>query len=93
MSDGNVVEFGTSGKLYNSNLVMYDRQSNSLWNQALGEGIVGDYSGVKLEEFLLLLHIGKNGRIFILKVKFYQEIPVRLDHTELIHTETIILMI
>jgi hypothetical protein len=49
LSDGNVVEFGTSGKLYNSNLVMYDRQSNSLWSQALGEGIVGDYSGVKLE--------------------------------------------
>jgi hypothetical protein len=49
LSDGNVVEFGTSGKLYNSNLVMYDRKSNSLWSQALGEGIVGDYSGVKLE--------------------------------------------
>ncbi len=49
LSDGNTVEFGTSGKLYNSNLVMYDRKSNSLWSQALGEGIVGDYSGVKLE--------------------------------------------
>src|ERR687897_1265202 len=50
LSDGNVVEFGTSGKLYNSNLVMYDRKSNSLWSQALGEGIVGDYSGLKLEK-------------------------------------------
>jgi hypothetical protein len=50
LSDGSVVEFGTSGKLYNSNLVMYDRTSNSLWSQALGEGIVGDYSGVKLEK-------------------------------------------
>jgi Protein of unknown function (DUF3179) len=49
LSDGNVVEFGTSGKLYNSNLVMYDRTSNSLWSQALGEGIVGEYAGVKLE--------------------------------------------
>ena len=49
LSDGNVVEFGTSGKLYNSNLVMYDRKSNSLWSQALGEGIVGEYAGVKLE--------------------------------------------
>ena len=48
--DGNIVEFGTSGKLYNSNLVMYDRKSNSLWSQALGEGIVGDYSGIKLEK-------------------------------------------
>jgi hypothetical protein len=49
LSDGNVVEFGTSGKLYNSNLVMYDRTSNSLWSQGLGEGIVGEYAGVKLE--------------------------------------------
>jgi hypothetical protein len=49
LSDGKTVEFGTSGKLYNSNLVMYDRSSNSLWSQALGEGIVGDYSGSQLE--------------------------------------------
>jgi hypothetical protein len=49
LNDGNTVEFGTSGKLYNSNLVMYDRKSNSLWSQTLGEGIVGEYAGVKLE--------------------------------------------
>ena len=49
LNDGNTIEFGTSGKLYNSNLVMYDRKSNSLWSQALGEGIVGEYAGVKLE--------------------------------------------
>jgi Protein of unknown function (DUF3179) len=47
--DGQVVEFGTSGKLYNSNLVMYDRTSKSLWSQALAEGIVGKYAGTKLE--------------------------------------------
>jgi hypothetical protein len=52
VDDGNnntVVEFGTSGKLYNSNLVMYDRTSESLWSQALGQGIAGKYAGVKLE--------------------------------------------
>jgi hypothetical protein len=43
-----VLEFGTSGKLYNSNLVMYDRTSKSLWSQAIGEGIVGKYAGIKL---------------------------------------------
>lgn len=47
--NGTVVEFGTSGKLYNSNLVMYDRSSKSLWSQALAEGIVGKYAGTKLE--------------------------------------------
>jgi hypothetical protein len=49
MVDGQTLEFGTSGKLYNSNLVMYDRTSESLWSQALGEGIVGEYAGTKLE--------------------------------------------
>lgn len=50
LSDGSTVEFGTSGKLYNSNLVMYDRKSNSLWSQGLGEGIVGEYAGTKLKK-------------------------------------------
>jgi hypothetical protein len=45
-----ILEFGTSGKLYNSNLVMYDRLSKSLWSQALGEGIVGKYAGIKLQK-------------------------------------------
>jgi len=48
--DGNrVVEFGTSGKLYNNNLVMYDRLSGSLWSQGLGEGIVGTHAGENLK--------------------------------------------
>jgi hypothetical protein len=51
LEDGNVVEFGTSGKLYNSNLVMYDRTSESLWSQALAKGIVGKYAGVNLQRF------------------------------------------
>ncbi|MDE1767534.1 MAG: DUF3179 domain-containing protein, partial [Thaumarchaeota archaeon] len=48
--NGTEVEFGTSGKLYNSNLVMYDRYTNSYWSQALGEGITGDLTGYKLEK-------------------------------------------
>ncbi len=43
------LQFGTSGKLYNSNLVMYDRTSKSLWSQALGQSIVGKYAGLKLQ--------------------------------------------
>jgi uncharacterized protein DUF3179 len=45
-----ILQFGTSGKLYNSNLVMYDRSSKSLWSQAMGEGIVGNYAGIKLQK-------------------------------------------
>jgi hypothetical protein len=47
--NGVVTEFGTSGKLWNSNLVMYDRQTDSYWSQALGQAIVGEQSGVRLD--------------------------------------------
>ena len=43
------VEFGTSGKLWNSNLVMYDRKTDSLWSQILGEAIAGEMTGARLE--------------------------------------------
>lgn len=43
------VEFGTSGKLWNSNLVMYDRKTDSLWSQILGEAIVGELTGTQLK--------------------------------------------
>ncbi len=46
--DGQLLDFGTSGKLYNSNLVMYDRQTNSYWPQALGEAVTGPLTGTKL---------------------------------------------
>lgn len=38
---GQEVEFGTSGKLYNSNLVMYDRLTGTYWSQSLGTTIRG----------------------------------------------------
>ncbi len=47
--DGRTVEFGTSGKLYNSNLVMYDRLTGTYWSQALGLAIKGDLTGHKLK--------------------------------------------
>ncbi|MBI2476015.1 MAG: DUF3179 domain-containing protein [Candidatus Taylorbacteria bacterium] len=46
---GERVEFGTSGKLWNSNLVMYDRKTDSLWSQILGEAIVGEMTGTQLK--------------------------------------------
>ncbi|MDP8977433.1 MAG: DUF3179 domain-containing protein [Actinomycetota bacterium] len=47
--DGEVLDFGTSGRLWNSNLVMYDRSTRSLWSQFSGEAIVGDRLGTRLE--------------------------------------------
>jgi hypothetical protein len=44
-----LLDFGTSGRLFNSNLVMYDRQHRNLWTQFEGEGIVGDrFLGTRL---------------------------------------------
>lgn len=40
--NGRVYDFGTSGLLRNSDLVMYDRQTESLWQQFTGRSIVGD---------------------------------------------------
>ena len=43
MVNGEVRTFGVSGKLRNSDMVMYDRQTESWWQQALGVGIVGEH--------------------------------------------------
>ena len=47
--EGQEVEFGTSGKLYNSNLVMYDRKTDSYWSQIDGKAIVGELAGQELK--------------------------------------------
>jgi len=45
---GQVLEFGVSGLLRNSDMIMYDRQTESWWQQFTGEGVVGDLQGVEL---------------------------------------------
>lgn len=47
--DGRTLDFGTTGRLRQSDLVMYDRQTESWWQQAVGEAIVGELTGRKLE--------------------------------------------
>lgn len=46
--DGQVLDFGTTGRLRHSDLVMYDRQTESWWQQFTGEAIVGEYTGEQL---------------------------------------------
>ena len=46
---GAATEFGTTGKLRNSDLVMYDRTTESWWQQFMGEAIVGDHTGTLLK--------------------------------------------
>ncbi len=46
--DGVVHDFGVSGNLRNSDLIMWDRQTESWWQQFTGEAIVGELTGKKL---------------------------------------------
>tara|TARA_R110002072_G_scaffold43737_22_gene122773 strand:- start:303 stop:1319 length:1017 start_codon:yes stop_codon:yes gene_type:complete len=43
-----ILDFGTTGKLRNSDMVMYDRQTESWWQQFTGTGIVGEMTGREL---------------------------------------------
>jgi len=47
--DGEILTFGVSGYLWESNLLMFDRENESLWSQAKGEAVAGDATGTKLE--------------------------------------------
>lgn len=46
--DGRDLSFGVSGLLYNSDVLMYDQQTESLWSQILGRAISGPARGTKL---------------------------------------------
>ncbi len=48
-TEAGVLSFGVSGKLRNSDMIMYDRETESWWQQAVGEGIVGELTGVELD--------------------------------------------
>ena len=43
--DGEVTEFGVSGLLYNSDVLLYDRNSESLWSQIKRQALAGDRVG------------------------------------------------
>ncbi|MBE0414734.1 DUF3179 domain-containing protein [Yoonia sp.] len=44
-----VLSFGVSGKLRHSDMIMYDRETESWWQQAVGEAVVGDLTGTELQ--------------------------------------------
>ncbi len=47
--NGQVLDFGTTGRLRYSNLIMYDRQAETWWQQATGDAIAGEHTGAQLE--------------------------------------------
>jgi hypothetical protein len=48
-----VLTFGTSGLLYNSALVMWDRQTETLWSHFTGRAVVGVLTGTELETYAM----------------------------------------
>lgn len=53
--DGRSLTFGVSGLLRHSDMIMYDRETESWWQQATGEGIVGAHAGRRLDQFPVLM--------------------------------------
>jgi hypothetical protein len=49
MFGGRMLDFGTTGRLRFSNLIMYDRQTETWWQQADGQAIAGELAGSQLQ--------------------------------------------
>ena len=47
--DGRRFDFGNTGRIRHYDMVMYDHQTESFWQQFLGEAIVGELTGVRLD--------------------------------------------
>ncbi len=54
MVDGRTTTFGVSGKLYNNNLIPYDRETDSYWSQINLNCVNGERIGMKAEIFPLM---------------------------------------
>lgn len=69
--DGRTLSFGVSGLLYNSDLLMYDHQTESLWSQIEGRAISGPLRGMELEAVAVRheswrnwqARVGRQGRV------------------------------
>jgi hypothetical protein len=54
MINGRKYTFGVSGLLYNSDVLMYDHQTESLWSQIKQEAVTGDMTGTPLRPIFLI---------------------------------------
>ncbi len=50
--NGKTTSFGVSGKLFNSCLIMHDRQTDSLWSQVWGLGVMGEHKNYSLQKII-----------------------------------------
>lgn len=73
--DSILLNFGVSGLLYNSDVLMYDKQTQSLWSQLMSRAITGDMSGETLD-------------IFSSDHTTWQDWKTRYPETKVLSTET-----
>ena len=72
---GEVLEFGVSGFLYESNMVMYDRSTESFWSQSLGRAIVGERLDTELD-------------IVSMQLLTYGEVTTKYPGTQILSADT-----
>lgn len=61
--NGRPLTFGVSGLLYNSDVLLYDRQTDSLWSQLLRRSVSGTHAGIKLATLPVQHTTWKNWRL------------------------------
>ncbi len=72
---GQILDFGATGRLRHSDLVMYDRQSETWWQQATGEGIVGEHAGARLTPLPAV-------------VMSWRSVKTQMEHAQVLSRET-----
>ncbi|TAJ79693.1 MAG: DUF3179 domain-containing protein [Sphingobium sp.] len=70
--DGEVLSFGTTGRLRHSDLVMYDHQTETFWQQFTGEAILGKHAGrtltvlpARIEAYRLFVEAHPDGQVLV----------------------------
>lgn len=61
--NGRELTFGVSGKLWNANVLLYDRQSESLWSQVRGGAVTGPMTGTRFKSYPSAVTTWKRWRI------------------------------
>jgi hypothetical protein len=73
--NGERARFGMTGLLHNSNMVMYDNLSYTLWGQVSGRGIVGPNTGVALKRLYVALLSWKQAKASYDDLQVLQQTP------------------
>lgn len=78
--NGRALTFGVTGMLRHSDMIMYDRETETLWQQLIGEAVVGDFVGTRLKHlpaqiisFAQFRSAYENGKVLSRETGFQRE--------------------